>query len=217
MKRILLLLLAIVPFASTFSQSKDILSVKVNYGLNGNFFVKQYDELSGTPNKTFLYKKDFLGTISGADLAVRIGKNSELGIAYSRSINKRERSYSGTISGVQVSVIDFSIRHINNFYQLYYQRSLKRVNDTFKFQLGGIYARMNQQEIEISNYLNEIRVEERNFKNSNLEELGLALGVEYQRKIDTHFDLGLQVKAYYLITVETLEAITLTPTLTYRF
>jgi hypothetical protein len=80
-----------------------------------------------------------------------------------------------------------------------------------------VYATMHQQEISIENFANQIIVDERNFKNSKLEEGGIFGGVHFQKKIDTRFELGFRVRAYYFISVQTFEAVTFTPTLTYLF
>lgn len=205
-------------FCSTAqAQSNSKIALKINYGLNGNFFVRQYDEISGPKDKTFLFKKNFIGVISGIDLTYIIGKKSELGLAYSRSINKKEVSYSGQINDIVVAVNNFNIRHAGNFYQLYYQRLVPIKKSTLKLQLGIVYATTSQQEIEINNYIKEVIIQERDFRHNGLEEAGMTAAIEYTRKLDTHFEIGLQVKAYYLMSVQTLEAITLTPTLAYRF
>ena len=60
-------------------------------------------------------------------------------------------------------------------------------------------------------------IDERNSKNSGLAEGGVFVGIGYSKKIDTKFELGLKSRVYYLVSVQTLEAITLTPTLSYRF
>lgn len=77
---------------------------------------------------------------------------------------------------------------------------------------------MNQQEIEIADRTNGgVLVEERNYKSYKIEEGGIFLGFHYSKKIDTKFDLGIKSRIYYLVSTNSLEAITLTPTLTYHF
>lgn len=74
---------------------------------------------------------------------------------------------------------------------------------------------MLQQEIIASPF--GVFLQERNYKNSKLEEGGAFIGLQYSKKIDTKFDLGMKAKFYYLISTGSPEAITLTPTLTYHF
>lgn len=42
---------------SVYSQADKKFAVQINYGLNGNFFVRSYDELGGPANKKYFYKK----------------------------------------------------------------------------------------------------------------------------------------------------------------
>lgn len=202
---------------NAFGQSSQKFSIEAIYGLNGNFFVRSYDELGGPVPKTYLYKKNFLGSISGIELKYKISKKSSLGLAFSRSSNAGTKNYNGNFNGVNVIISDFQIRHIENFYQFYYERNLSEKYPQFKYHLGLVYARMQQQEISLENLSNTITFQQRNYKNSRLEEGGLFFGVQYSKKIDSRFELGIKSRIYYLISVQTLEALTLTPTLTYTF
>ncbi len=199
------------------AQTSGKFSLEINYGLNSNFFVGSYNEVGGPQNKTFLYNKDLLGTVSGLELKYHLNNHSSLFAAYSRSVNKGEKNYSGNINGVDVFIIDFNIRHHNDFYQVGYERTFKKTLPFLTYHFGLVYARMQQQEIGIENFANLILIDERNSKNSNLEEGGVFAGVHFQKKVDTKFELGLKLRAYYLISVSTFEALTLTPTLTYNF
>lgn len=202
---------------NVYSQKLSRFSIEANYGLNGNFFVRSYDEVGGPFNKTYLYKKKFLGTIGGLDIKYALNKRSSIAIAYSRSINKGTKNFNGFVDNVQIIVEDFQLRHINNFYQACYERDFFKESPSFKYHVGIVYARMNQQEIMIENWDNRVVIQERNFKNSYLEEAGIFAGFQYSKKIDTKFELGIKVRGYYLISANTFEAITLTPTLSYRF
>lgn len=210
--------ISLLPLFS-YSQNKSKFSVEVNYGLNGNFFVRSYNETGGPSNKTFFYKKKLIGSIAGIETKMKISKTGFLGFAYSRSTNSSEISYSGLFNTVNLAINQFTIRHINNFFQLYYERELytKRPESKFAGHLGVFYLRPIQQEVELANFINTIVLDERKFKNSNLEEFGLFIGVYYSKKIDTKFDLGIKSRVYYLISTNSFEAITLTPTLTYHF
>lgn len=199
------------------AQQQSAFSLEVNYGLNGNFFVRSYDETGGPQNKTYLYKKNFLGTIGGIELKYHFKNHSALVAGFARSTNKGEKNYAGLVGGTTLLINDFNIRHTNSFYQLAYERRFKKNKPEFSWQLGAVLASMNQQEISIENFSNQVIIEERNFKNSKLQELGVFAGIQFQQKIDTKIDLGLRIRGYYLVSVQTFEAITLTPTLTYKF
>lgn len=199
------------------AQQQSAFSLDVNYGLNGNFFVRSYDETGGPQNKTYLYKKNFLGTIGGIELKYHFKNHSALVAGFARSTNKGEKNYAGQIGGTTILINDFNIRHTNSFYQLAYERRFKKNKPEFSWQLGALLATMHQQEISIENFSNQVTIDERNFKNSKLQELGVFAGIQFQQKIDTKIDLGLRIRGYYLVSVQTFEAITLTPTLTYKF
>ncbi|MFY7840475.1 MAG: hypothetical protein ACOVP7_09370 [Lacibacter sp.] len=217
MKSSIFLLMYIVAYFQLHAQNSGKVSLDINYGFNGNFFVRSYDETDGPQNKTYLYKKNFLGTIGGIELKYHLNNNSSIIAGYARSTNKGEKNYSGTINGVDVFINNFNIRHNNDFYLLAYERRFKKSTPAFTYHLGFVLATMHQQEISIENFANEIVLDERNFKNSKLQEAGILGGVKFQKKIDTKFELGISIRGYYLISAQTFEALTLTPTLTYRF
>jgi hypothetical protein len=211
--------LLIFPFlfysACLFAQKEKKFSLEINYGLNGNFFVRSYDEVGGPPAKRFL-NKNFIGTIGGVEMAYALNKKSHLGLAFAVSKNNKEINYTGNV--IPVTIINFHISHINKFFQFYYSRNLSKKIPGLAIETGLFYLRMNQQEVEIEDRINGgVLVEERNYKNSKLEEGGIFLGFHYSKKIDTKFDLGIKSRGYYLISTSTFEAITLTPTLTYHF
>jgi hypothetical protein len=187
-------------------------SLEANYGLNGNFFVRSYDELEGRAKQTAFLKKNFVGNSSGLELKYHSNSKSTFGLAYARTVNKAAKNFEGTLNNIPVFIRDFQIRHINDLYQVYYQKKLKKTH--FNYDIGLVYATTAQQEIDL-NF--GIIIDERNKKNSGLEEGGIFLGLQYSRKIDTRFNLGIKSRIYYLVSVQTLEAITLTPTLSYNF
>jgi len=165
------------------AQSSRKYSFEINYGLNANFFVGSYDEFGGPQNKTYLYNKDLLGTVSGVELKYHLNNHSSLFAAYSRTINKGEKNFYGSINGVDVFIEDFNIRHHNDFYQLGYERTFKKTFPFLKYHFGLVYTRMQQQEIAIENFANLILIDERNSKNSNLKEGGVFAGVIFKRKL----------------------------------
>ena len=217
MKQIYLVVLSTLISLSLFSQKESKISLELNYGINGNFFVRSYNETEGPGNKTYFLKKNFIGPVGGIELKYRLNKKSRLGIAYAKATNKKEIQYTGSINGVSIGIKDFKISHINKFFQLYYERDFNKKTPSFKYHIGLLYLLMNQQEIEISNFANAISIEERNFKRNKLEEGGVFAGLHYSKKIDTRFEAGIKARVYYLISTSSLEAITLTPTLTYHF
>lgn len=198
-----------------FAQKEKRFSIEVNYGLNGNFFVRSYNETVSPPAK-FFYNKNFIGNIGGLEMKYNFNKNSRLGLAFSQAKNSKEINYSGSV--LPITIINFNITHVNRFFQLFYERNFSKKNPGFKYQVGLFYLRMNQQEVEIADRVNGGALfEERNYKTYKLEEGGAFVGFHYSKKIDTKFDLGIKSRLYYLISTNSFEAITLTPTLTYHF
>ena len=192
-------------------------SIEGNYGLQRNFFVTSYDESPNSFSQTSFYKKAPVGTIGGIELKYRIGKRGALAFGYAGSVNSRTVSYRTTINGVAVGISDFKITHKNRFFQLGYEYALQKKNLSLFAEAGLFYVRPFQQEIDISQSRRVILFEERNFNNSKLEEGGFFIGVTYMKKIDTKFRLGIKSRLYYLASTNSLEALTLTPVLSYSF
>lgn len=216
MKKILLFLgfCTILPFDAK-SQDKAKFSLEGEYGLNGNFFVRDYEERNSTIGRNF-YNKNFIGPIGGLNLRYRFNKKSSIGFGYARSVNSKEVNYSTTLpNNFGVAIQYFDIRHINKFWQFYYERRLQQKKNCISAEGGLFYLRSNQQELEVSIY--GIIFEERGFAHYKLEEAGVFLGAQFSRKIDTKFNLGIKTRVYYLVSTGSLEAITLTPTLSYNF
>lgn len=69
-------LLGCLLFALATCAQKSRFSLQGLYGLNGNFFVRSYDELGGPAGKTYFYKKNFIGSISGIELDYQLNKRS---------------------------------------------------------------------------------------------------------------------------------------------
>ncbi|HPH36146.1 MAG TPA: hypothetical protein PL108_00710 [Sediminibacterium sp.] len=196
-----------------FAQTKSKISLEVSYGLQGNFFVRSYNE-NGRPDGTAFLNKSFIGSISGIELKFQATKMASWNFGYAQSSNAKRIGYSTIINGLGLSINDFDIKHENRFYQLFYQRNFSKKTPNFKYEFGIFYLRSQQQEIIIGNIID---ISQRNFANSKLEEGGLSAGLQYSKKIDTKFDIGIRSRIYYLVSTNTLETITLTPTLTYHF
>jgi len=200
---------------ATYAQSKNTVSLSVHYGANGNFFVQSYDEYGGPGNSISFYKKNFIGIAGGMELKYHINQYSNLQTGYMHSVNKRVINYTNEPTLPRIVIRDFSIRHFENIFYLGYERVFSKKQPFLFFQFGIFYSRTQQQEIDI--YSTSVIFDERNFSNSRLEEGGAYIGLHYSRKIDTHFELGIQSRLFYEISSNILAQITLTPTLTYHF
>lgn len=216
MKKLIALTIFSLGTLMSFSQRNSKISIEANYGLDGNFFVRSYDEYSGPPPAASFNNKNFIGTIGGLEVRYNFNRKASMGVAYARSVNSKEVNYSGGLSsGTYLGIEDFKIRHTNNFYQFYYERQLNKGLSRLAANSGLFYLRMSQQEVTIGT--RNLSFGERNFKNSRLEEGGAFFGLQYSVKIDTKFDLGIESRVYYLLSTGTWEAVSLTPTLTYNF
>ncbi|SNC76855.1 hypothetical protein SAMN06265337_3596 [Hymenobacter gelipurpurascens] len=185
-------------------------SLQAHYGINGNFFTSsQVTEFSGEYIRT-----NFLGTAGGGQVAYHLTPSSSVALEYTRSVNSKPvhfTQYIGPYGYAQES--DLRIRYINNAFQAVYERQFSPQSN-WKYHAGLLYMTTASQTLTTGRYLS---VSEINRRNSYSEEAGVVAGLEYSRPIDTHFRLGLRARGYYLISVTTLEMVTLTPTLTYRF
>lgn len=197
------------------AQTKNMFSIEGEYGINGNFFVRSYNE-QNTPVGRSFYNKNFIGTIGGLNFKYRLTPKSSIGVAYARSVHSKEISYNVTLpSNFEASIRYFDIRHINHFWQIFYERRFQKNKNTFSAEGGVFYLRSKQQELDVSNY--GIIIEERDFAHYKLEEAGVLGGLQFSRKIDTKFNFGIKTKVYFLVSTGSMEAISITPTLSYNF
>ena len=210
-KIIFQIFLCIFPFVSSFSQESSRISLSANFGLNGSFFVRGYPE--DGPGIEF-YKKNFVGISGGGELKYRLNNRSFISLGYMQSVNKKEVDFYGVNSGISLDIISFNIRHNEHIFYAGYERSLFKRNPGLKIQGGIYYVVPVQQEIELIG--NSINIWERS-KDFGFEELGVFIGFQYSRKIDTHFELGIQSRLFYEFTSNIFSQVTLTPTLTYHF
>lgn len=215
MKNLVIILLLQIITINLIAQKKSRFSAEINYGIQGNYFVRDYREENRPGTVKAFLNKEFIGSIGGIELKYSATKKASWGIGYSRSTNNRTMQYNNVINGFGVYFSDFQIKHLNEFFQLFYERKFAKKNPQFNYHLGLFYLRSQQQEVAI--YNNAVGFEQRNFKNSNLEEGGAFAGLQYSTFIDTKFELGIKSRLYYLISTNSLEAITFTPTLTYHF
>ena len=211
MKFLFLLFVLVSEISILKAQTKKRISLEINYGLIGNFFVRSYDETAPQPVKRFL-KKSFIGCVGGFEVKYNLTSNSSINLAYAKSVNKREINYD---NGINATILYFNIRHTNHFYQLSYETTLSKKIKYLRLHAGLYYLGMSQQEVDASP--RGVSFQERDFKHYKLEEGGGFLGIHYLKKIDTKFDLGIKSRVYYTISTSSFEALTLTPTLTYHF
>ena len=212
MRIIFIFILITITFRVIAQNKNNKFELEISYGLNGNFFVRSYEEPNSPNVAYYFYNKNFIGTISCIELKYKIGKTSFLGLGYSRSINKRKINFAP--NNIPVYIEDFTIRHFNDFYQLIFDKELDIKKSKINLNSGIYYLRCAQQEVDAS--INGLSFEERNYKNSRLEEAGLLIGIQYSKQIDLHFYIGLKSRFYFTVSTGTPEILTLTPTLTYR-
>lgn len=219
MKKLALFIILFGISTITICQTKNNrFAMEINYGLNGNFFVNSYDEVNNGPtNHTYFYNKNFLGTVAGIELSYNFNSYKSIFLGFSNSSNRGKKNYSGNFKGVDISIRDFHIFHQDQFYQLGYDGKLFKKKLNLRFNVGLLYLQSQIQTIGLENFDNFIEIDESNQRNSNSNEAGFFGGLSYSKKIDTKFDLGLKAKIYYLASVSSFEAITLTPTLSYHF
>ena len=110
-----------------FAQKNKKFSFEVNYGINGNFFVVSPDYGGpGGPISAKFYNKNFIGPIGGAEIKYKLSKHSGLGLAFAKSVNSKKINYSGRF--INVGISDWSIKHTNKFFQLFYERDFSKKN-----------------------------------------------------------------------------------------
>lgn len=202
--------------SNVISQQKNKVAIEINFGPQYNFFVQRYSELPDVFFSDYFLKKKPIGSIAGIELKYGIGPTSRFTLGFSQSRNRREVNFEGQI--VPAFIDDFNITHINRFFEFSYERDWSKKLPNLKYHFGIFYMRSKQQEISINDRPGQptIDVSERNYKSYGLEEGGLHAGVEYQKKIDPHFALGIKTRLYVTVSAG-LEALTLTPVLTYTF
>lgn len=157
MKKVFILLF-ICSIYCTISRAQDNgrMAVSINYGLNGSFFVRSYDE---SRSGIHFYNKSFIGTSGGAELKYRVGKHSKVSLGYMQSNNKRVVDYYGTNNNITLDIWSFTIRHTEHIFYAGYEQSLLRKCPGLIMQGGIYYVKPVQQEIELVD--NSINIWER--------------------------------------------------------
>lgn len=221
LRKILLILSALIYFVPAFSQGKGKISLDAGYGINYNFFVTSYDELNafGDAGHLYLYNKNNIGTSGSVELRYGISRNATLVGGFTRTVNGKRRSGGVIHTDFNLFIDDFNFRHINTIYSLGYEQPFSRQLPNLKFNVGLFYIRPQQQEMTIDkfgigngsdNFFNII-IQDRNYKTSGLEEMGPYLGLSYQKAIDDKFYLGIKSNVYYNASANVWETATLQP------
>lgn len=198
-----------------FSQSKEKLFLGIGYGAAYSFFV-HYEQPPDQVPPGFLafYNKNRIGSISSLNLGYCISPKNCLAITYSRQMHVGRKNFAANVAGARLFMIDFKLRHTNNFFELSYSRSLSKKGD-FWASVGVYVLNPEQQEIDL--FGNKITIEERNDKNSNLQEGGFVGGIKWRGKLSEHFFGGFEAKVYFTASIGTFETISITPILSYCF
>jgi hypothetical protein len=168
-KNIVQICICLFLFTPSWAQENSRLALSINYGLNGSFSVKGYDE-SG-PGILF-YEKNFVGTSGAIELKYRLDKRSHITLGYMQSNNKWAVDFYGTNNNITLYILSFTIRHTEHIYYAGYEWSLIKRNPGFKIQGGIYYVNLVQQEIELLG--NSINIWERNTRNAGLNDLGVV-------------------------------------------
>jgi hypothetical protein len=215
-KSVLAFLLSIVSVISMKSQeSRSKFSLSANFGVNGSFFVKSYRPEDGPPAAFRFYEKNFIGITGGIEGKYVLSNKGALIAGYTRSVNSREGSFTGTMNGVTVWIWDFTLQHRENYFYAGYERQLLKNRKGLRWQFAVFYERPQQQEIEIMD--NNVNIWERSFNNAKLNEIGAFVGLHQSWRLDPHFTIGIQARFFYILTALYASEITLTPTITYNF
>ncbi|MGB3591773.1 MAG: hypothetical protein WBA16_08850 [Nonlabens sp.] len=211
---------------STFPSS--LFELNVSYGIQGNFFVDYGESVVKAADGDIipfrdafgfnLYQKEFIGDYKAIRFSTRLGGRNFLELGYEVGTNRGEFSIiTQTDSGTRVVVNDFELDEVNRYFSLTYKRGLGKTNRWFL--LGAVsYLHLESSTIEISPSANFISVEESNPTNSYLEELAGQLGVQYYFYNSGRFSLGLETRAYFIISYgPELETWSFAPILKYNF
>lgn len=94
MKNAIIVLVFAFTMQNAYSQNKSKFSVEINYGLNGNFFLRDYDEIGEPADKKYFFKKNFVGTTTGISLTYLFNQKNGIFVEYDRSVNIGKFFYS---------------------------------------------------------------------------------------------------------------------------
>lgn len=190
-------------------QSKQKFFITTGYGLAGSFFVRSYDEFIPASRYKSFEKKDFLGSAQNIGIGVSLKKNYQfvLGLNFqhfTRSIKSKD-----TLGYVEIS-FDNTIHHRDYIWFAGITKKFEQKNQILSPGIGIFYSRSKQEEVQII-YPNSYLFQERNFKNSRLEEAGVYAELAYEYKFQTKVNLGIKTQFYFTISTGSPESLTLFP------
>jgi hypothetical protein len=175
--------------SSIKAESDGIFDLEISFGSQYNFFVDYGRDLDfengyilpyeDFPGELAFNQKRAVGTYFNAHLSVRLGGRNFLVIGHTRTLNRG--LYNGNITfptGTLVQVGDFQLDHRTMAYNLSYKRNFGSENQ-FSAIIGYSYADFRQSELTVWPPANFVEIEQRNGKNSNLEEILYKLGFQY--------------------------------------
>jgi hypothetical protein len=215
MKFILIPFLFFLTITTNAQPKEGDFSIEARYGLNGNFFVRSYEETGRVITDTVFLKKNFVGSNLSLNVGFYFNKKWKLSLGYTRQENKKDINFHKNYPNVVVDIIS-TIRHFNNFWDLELTRYYENKNHRLGITLGASYMRFRQNEIDIfpggSTYFIE-----RDAKRFGLEDLGLVVGCTYDFKIQPKVYLGMSTKFHYNVTADIAESVSLSPYVHFYF
>ncbi len=206
MKRTTILLITIFYISVAYSQ--DNWRLEINYGAQQNFFVKYdrtFNKKDGLIEPTYdpifgiheLYQKNPVGNTLGIGIGYIRNKNT-LYLGYQRTENKGKYKVGYQLTnGTRVLINQFTLRHINHFFELYLKHNIK-ANNKFFWKAGWYYMNPVQQEIEVYSDVPVVVIRERSdFSGHRMGDLGISAGIEYFFLSNKYFDTGVSSTFYY--------------------
>lgn len=201
----LFLLFASHPVAGqTANTQKRLFDLSAGFGSAGSFFVRSYSENEVSSQTSFL-KKNFLGKTWHIELSRPLGSRFEIAAGYSFQEFKKKAQYKDNL--VQ---LDHTIHHINHIGDISARRKFDRRRHMVMAGLGIYYIRPVQEEITISRS-GAVLIQDRNYKNSNLEEAGALAEGTYEYKFESRVHLGIRCRFFYTVSAGEAESIALYP------
>ncbi len=196
-------------------QEQSKFSLSANFGLNGSFFSASLSDDNEPQGSLTFNEKNFIGKVGGIEGRLTLTNRSHLSFGFTHSENKKEYIYNTSVNAVQVDIYYFTLRHLENIFHAGYAYQFSKRNTGFRAEIGLFYSRQIQQSIDL--FSSTVRIAEAKYNPGRFNELGAFIGIQYAKRIDTKFDLGIQSRLFYEFTSNILSQITLTPTLTYHF
>ena len=198
-------------------------NIKINGGTQYNFFVKYgrplkikngyiqpyYENEFG---EIQLIQKNPLGTHLGIHLGYKKNEKNIFYLGYEQSVNKGV--YNLITQNNSKIIQDFSLRHIDNFFEILFSHSL---NNKLNVAFGWYYLNSVQQEIIISEYYGFINLMERTgFNKFNNSYIGTFGGINLIFKTNKYFDWGVSSNVYFTIDTIEFESINFTTFINFK-